>query len=139
MQPSTHARRWPKGESAGSSGTSIGSLEESERRQASLPMRGADVRRNAEPRQIQPERLTRGVGVLDPATQLRQATLPLPAGQTVPVEAMRSDRRACVLFHLQIQATRIRLPGDASGRVAGMKIAQAGEVFVATARVLRPS
>ena len=83
------------------------------------------------PGSLQAEGLPGGVSILDPAAQLRQPRLDIEAGQAVPVEAMRGDRRARVHLDLQSLLARVRLPGDASRRVARMKGAQAREIFVA--------
>ena len=97
-------------------------LEQRQRRQAALAMRRPDVRRDRARRAAcSPKALPGRVRILDPAAQLRQARLDVESGQAVPVEAVRSDRRARVHLDLQALLARVRLPGDASRRVAGMK------------------
>src|SRR5437868_4798508 len=57
--------------------------------------------------------------------------------QTVPVEHMRSHRGARIYLDLQTLLACIRLPRDAAWRIAWMKTAQPGEVFIAPGEILR--
>ena len=86
--------------------------------------------------QPQAERLAALVRVEHPAAQLRQPRLGAERGQAVPVEHVRHDVGAGVLLGVQALAARVRLPGDAPQRVAGLERPQSGEVVVALRALL---
>ncbi len=76
-----------------------------------------------------------GVGVEAPARELREPRFDVEFRQARPTRAhCGSPVAARKLLEQQLIAARIRFPGDALRRIAGLRGAQAGEVGIAASR-----
>src|SRR5690606_3251054 len=133
----THESLRPNGETASTLGRPLIGLKQRERRQASLSMRGADIGGDVSSGKLEPERMPRGVGILDPATKLRKSCFHAQTGEHVPIEDMGRHFRARIELHLQTLVARISLPRDARWGIAGMEAAQTGKILVAAREILR--